>query len=64
MLQRNPSQKEPAGSRTEDKDQRENLQGTEKDCGKQEEIIINKVTEIDLYVLKTGERIQVNEKVG
>ena len=39
MLQRNPSQKEPAGSRTEDIDQRKNLQGSEKDSSKQEEII-------------------------
>ena len=32
LLQRNPSQKEPSGSRAEDQDQRKNLQGTEKDC--------------------------------
>ena len=38
MLQRNPSQKEPAGSRTEDKDQRKNPQRSEKDCSKQEKI--------------------------
>ena len=38
MLQRHPPQKEPSGSRSEDEDQRENPQGTEKDCGQQEEI--------------------------
>ena len=62
MLQRNPPQKGTSGSRTEDKDQRENLQGTEKDCGKQEEIISNKVTEFDLYVLKTGNRDSSNSE--
>ena len=39
MLQRNPSQKEPSGSRPENQDQRENLQGTEKDGSKQEKVI-------------------------
>ena len=52
MLQRNPPQKGTSGSRTEDKDQRENLQGTEKDRSKQEEVTLQ--PEFDLYVLKAG----------
>ena len=38
MLQRNPSQKEPSGSWSEDKDQCQNLQGSEEDSSKQEEV--------------------------
>ena len=41
MLQRYSSQKESSLTWSEDQDKRKNMQGSEKDCCKQEEIIIS-----------------------
>ena len=68
MLQRNSSQKEPAGSWSEDKDQCKNSQGPEKDRSKQEEISIKlnetkTVNHVTCFKNRNN-RIQEMKKVG